>query len=102
MANSRMPIALTSQPAPAQWGPEALLSADHQGMMIHLPAHDPLSVIQQAGRRVASLGIQAVILSGTDWHLESCWAFWLGFRDAKQQQTIEWPPLAPEYIPILK
>lgn len=101
MPNSRMPIALTSQPAPAQWGPAALLSADHHGMMIHLPAHDPLSAIQQAGRRVASFGIQAVILSGTDWHLESCWAFWLGFRDAKQQQTIEWPPLAAEQLQLL-
>lgn len=99
--SSSMPIALTSQPSPAQWGPEALLSADHHGMMIHLPAQDPLSAIQQAGRRVASQGIQAVILSGTDWHLESCWAFWLGFRDAKQPQTIEWPPLAPEQQQLL-
>jgi PepB aminopeptidase len=96
MPNSSMPIALTSQTAPDQWGSAALLSADQQGMTIHLPAHDPLLAIQQAGRCLANLGIQAVSLSGTDWNLESCWVFWLGFRDAKQQQTIEWPHLSPE------
>jgi PepB aminopeptidase len=71
-------------------------------MTIHLPAHDPLSAIQQAGRRVASQGIQAVILSGADWDLESCWAFWLGFRDTKQQQSVEWPLLAPEQQQLLQ
>lgn len=96
MSHPSMPITLSNQPAAVHWGQQALLSANQVGMTIHLPTNEPLVAIQQAGRQLANQGIQAITLTGHDWLLEFCWAFWLGFRDSKQPQQLEWPTLPPE------
>lgn len=90
---SAMQIRLSQQPAAAQWGKNALLSADQQGMTIH-QQQDELTSIQKAARKLKNQGILAVELAGEGWGLEQCWAFQQGFVSVKNGGTIVFPNLA--------
>lgn len=96
MACETMKIMLSTQSADARWGENALLSASVEGMVIHLGHCNKLAAIQRAGHKLDSQNIRCVALHGEGWDIESCWAFWQGFRSPKGEHQVEWPDLAPE------
>ncbi len=94
MTKQIMPVMISTQAADPRWGEGALLSADEQGMTIHLKHPGKYCAVQSAGRKIDSQGIRNVALVGEGWDLEKSWAFWQGFRAPKGMRTIEWPNLA--------
>ncbi|MBV6541127.1 aminopeptidase PepB [Ursidibacter maritimus] len=87
-----MQITLSTQPAAEQWGKDALLSANQNGMTIHLQK-DPLVSIQKAARKIKNQGILNVALVGEGWGLEESWAFQQGFVSVKSTGEITFPAL---------
>lgn len=87
-----MQITLSHQTAPESWGKKALISAQEQGITIHLQ-QDPLTTIQKAARKIKGQGILDVALSGEGWGLEECWAFQQGFVSVKNAGTVQFPAL---------
>ena len=76
-----MQITLSNTPASEKWGIKAILSANENGMMIHLnekSASEAFITIQQAARKIKNQGILSVTLAGEGWDLEQCWAFHQG------------------------
>lgn len=94
MTTSHMSLRLSHQPADARWGENALISCDDQGMILHITGSDSSGQIQRAGRKIDAQGIRQVALTGEGWDLESCWAFWQGYRAPKVQRDVEWPTLS--------
>ncbi|MDF7661718.1 aminopeptidase PepB [Erwiniaceae bacterium L1_54_6] len=94
MTTQPMTITLSSQAADARWGEKALLSSNDSGMTLHLTGADALLSIQRAARKLDGQGIRHVALSGEDWDLEKCWAFWQGYRGPKGSRQVEWPTLS--------
>ncbi|WGE49724.1 aminopeptidase PepB [Actinobacillus equuli] len=90
-----MQITLSQQAAPEQWGKNAILSANEQGMTIHLQK-DPLTTIQRAARKIKNQGILNAVLTGLDWDLEECWAFHQGFISVRNTGTVSYPDLAEQ------
>lgn len=86
-----MSITLSAQNAPAQWGKEALVSADQHGLCVHFS--DSLERIQKAGRKIKTQGVSHVALLGEGWGLEECWAFQQGFVSVKGAGEIRYPAL---------
>ncbi|MGL4860696.1 MAG: aminopeptidase PepB [Enterobacteriaceae bacterium] len=91
MNNEIMPVCLSTEPAAARWGSKALLSANAEGMTIHLAEGGKLGAVQRAARKLEGQGIKSVHLQGEGWSSERCWAFWQGFYSGKQQGEIAWP-----------
>nr|WP_314265540.1 aminopeptidase PepB [uncultured Moellerella sp.] len=96
MTKQIMPVMISTGSADARWGEGALLSADENGMTIHLKHLGKLCAVQSAGRKLDGQGIRSVALVGEHWDLEKSWAFWQGFRAPKGARTIEWPTLSEE------
>ncbi|MEC5343060.1 aminopeptidase PepB [Brenneria populi] len=94
MTSEAMLISLSNQPADARWGEKAPLSVNERGFTIHLNGASPLAAVQRAARKIDGQGIKHVKLAGDGWDLESCWAFWQGFRAPKGKRTVEWPELS--------
>ncbi|MDF7680210.1 aminopeptidase PepB [Enterobacteriaceae bacterium ESL0689] len=88
-----MQITLTTQPADARWGEEAIYSINSDGITLHLNAQDDLSLIQRAARKIDGMGIKHVALCGEGWDIERTWAFWAGYKGPKGHRQIEWPVL---------
>lgn len=89
---SSMQITLSLTAAPEVWGKNAILSANDQGMTIHL-VKDELTTIQQAARKIKNQNILNVTLTGEDWGLEQCWAFHQGFVSVKNAGSVTYPAL---------
>ncbi|WP_035500658.1 aminopeptidase PepB, partial [Glaesserella parasuis] len=89
---SSMQITLSSTAAPEVWGKNAILSANDQGMTIHL-VKDELATIQQAARKIKNQNILNVALTGEGWGLEQCWAFHQGFVSVKNAGSVTYPAL---------
>ncbi|RKR77475.1 aminopeptidase PepB [Otariodibacter oris] len=87
-----MNITLSQQPANEVWGKNAILSANDNGMTIHLQK-DPLVTIQQAARKIKNQGILNVALKGNKWTLEECWSFQQGFTSVKNAGSVQFPEL---------
>lgn len=90
-----MKIYLSQNPAPEVWGKNALLSANDQGMTIHLQ-QDPLTTIQKAARKIKNQGILNAELSADGWGLEECWAFHQGFVSVKNAGSVQFPNLGTD------
>lgn len=90
-----MKIYLSQNPAPEAWGKNALLSANDQGMTIHLQ-QDPLTTIQKAARKIKNQGILNAELSADGWGLEECWAFHQGFVSVKNAGSVQFPNLGAD------
>lgn len=90
-----MKIYLSQNPAPEVWGKNALLSANDQGMTIHLQ-QDPLTTIQKAARKIKNQGILNAELSAEGWGLEECWAFHQGFVSVKNVGSVQFPNLGAD------
>ena len=85
-------IQLSQQPAPAGWSEDSQLSSTAQGFLIHLKDSDvrnSLPVIQACGRKLQSLGINNIAISGL-WDIEQQWALYLGMMTAKGGQSVVW------------
>lgn len=93
MTTETMQIMLSTSPASACWGKKALLSADANGMTLHLTKDEALSTIQRAARKIYGLGIKQVALVGEQWNLASCWSFWQGYWSPKRECHVIWPML---------
>ena len=92
-----MRIRLVDAEAPEAWGKDALVSADGEGLSLHVHGEtDVLYRIQRAARRIGGLGIGASRLTGPGWDLEKQWAFAQGFATATGNRPIEWQALAEE------
>ncbi len=89
---SSMQITLSLTAAPEVWGKNAILSANDQGMTIHL-VKDELTTIQQAARKIKNQNILNVTLTGEGWGLEQCWAFHQGFVSVKNAGSVTYPAL---------
>lgn len=90
-----MKIYLSQNPAPEVWGKNALLSANDQGMTIHLQ-QDPLTTIQKVARKIKNQGILNAELSADGWGLEECWAFHQGFVSVKNAGSVQFPNLGAD------
>ncbi|MDP8099861.1 aminopeptidase PepB [Pasteurella atlantica] len=90
-----MKIYLSTQPAPEQWGNNALISFNDEGIIIHL-RDNALNSIQQAARKIKNQGITTVSLIGNAWMLEECWAFQQGFVSVKNCGKINFPKLTKQ------
>ncbi|GKX55157.1 peptidase B [Leminorella grimontii] len=96
MTTTSMPVRLSYEPADAVWGEKALLSANADGMTIHLTGEGRLGAIARAGRKLDAQGIRQVALIGDGWDLERCWSFWQGFRSPKGERSVVWPTLSAD------
>ncbi len=91
--STKMPVFISSQAAPSQWGEKAILSFTEQGATIHSSDGELADVVQRAGRKLDGQGIKAVFLNGGGWDVESIWAFYQGYRGPKNKNSIEWVEL---------
>ncbi|RXJ73134.1 aminopeptidase PepB [Veronia nyctiphanis] len=89
----KMSVSLSTEPAAAHWGANAILSFSGKGATIHVDESNALNIIQQAARKLDSQGIKHVALSGKSWDLESAWSFYQGYRNTKGGVTVEQPKL---------
>jgi PepB aminopeptidase len=65
-------------------------------MIIHLRDTNILDTIQCSARKINELGISNISLVQDGWDLESCWSFWLGYKDSKGKCKIKFPVLSKE------
>ncbi|MBD1555774.1 aminopeptidase PepB [Vibrio sp. S9_S30] len=91
--STQMPVFISSQVALPQWGDKAILSFTDQGTTIHHTDGELVDVIQRAGRKLDGQGIKSVFLQGEGWDVESIWAFYQGYRDPKNTNSVEWADL---------
>lgn len=91
-----MLISLSTQAAPESWGKNAILSANNEGMAIHLSDLSDITTIQRAARKIKSQGISDVALVGDGWNLAQCWAFHQGFTSVKNAGTVKYPHLGED------
>ncbi|QUG74752.1 aminopeptidase PepB [Erwinia sp. E602] len=94
MTTPVMTLTLSTAKADPRWGEKAILSSNDSGITLHTHGGDVLATIQRAARKIDGQGIRHVSLSGDGWDLESCWAFWQGFRGPKGERQVTWPTLA--------
>ncbi|MBI0006083.1 aminopeptidase PepB [Gilliamella sp. W8126] len=90
---STLSILLSEKPAPSKWGKDALLSFSDDAITIHYQPDHRHGAIQRAARKLDNQGIKSVKLIGDNWDLESCWHFWLGYRNAKNNNKVSWAKL---------
>lgn len=98
-----MQIFLSFEPASDVWGKNALLSFNQDKAVIHLQNNEKTdrTLVQKAARKLRGQGIKAAELSGENWYLEYCWAFYQGFYSAKQDWSVEFPELAEDHAELL-
>lgn len=99
-----MNVCLSRQLAAACWGEKASFSIQGQTVTVHLTGNEDLLRIQQVARKLDGLGLKNLQLTGKEWELEPCWAFWQGYRSPKNcggknvagscTATIGWPVLS--------
>ncbi len=90
-----MKIGLSDTAAGTQWGANAPVSANENGLTIHLAAANNVLIrVQRAGRRISALGVEGAALVGSGWDLEKQWAFAQGFATAKLSKRVEWQALS--------
>ena len=87
---------LTADAAASAWGKQPLLSFTGSEALIHTGTGDDLlRRVQQAGRRLGSMSLAGVQLSGAGWTLAAQWAFAQGFDNAKHSSALRLAELAP-------
>lgn len=94
--STQLPVTLSHEPAPSQWGENALLSFSSDGATVHTTSNSAIDMIQRAARKLSTQGIKQVKLINAGWDLEGIWAFVQGFRSSKKGHTVTWPELDEE------
>lgn len=92
-------IRLNSAAAEAKWGKNVLLTPDTTGYQLHVKAAD-LRAVQKAGRQLDALGIQQFQLAGDGWTVDSQWALYQGFCNAKKLGAIGWTGTEAEQLQL--
>ena len=85
-------IQLSRQSAPVGYSEGSPLSSNENGFLIHIDDNDlaaSLPVIQSCGRKLQSLGVNNIVISGL-WDIEQQWALYLGMVTAKGGQSVLW------------
>ena len=88
-----IPITLSSHTSDIQLGRKIDYSINDKGIIIHVNNSNNLKFIQSVARKIDIQGINYVKLVGKEWNLDKIWAFWLGYRQEKRQNSIIWSPL---------
>ncbi|PJG85785.1 aminopeptidase PepB [Conservatibacter flavescens] len=88
-----MQIYISSQPADDVWGQNALISFTNNVATVHVKCQNDRLSLQKAARKLRGQGIKSAQLTGNNWTLEQCWAFYQGFYTPKQDFEIEFPEL---------
>ncbi len=88
-------IRLSNTAADAKWGKNVMLTPDAAGYQLHVNTTD-LRAVQKAGRQLDNLGIQQFQLTGDGWTVDSQWALYQGFCNAKKLGAIGWTGTAAE------
>lgn len=94
--SSSVNIHLSLSEVPAGVRKNSLLFATTDGYAIavgHLAEHEQserLRVIQQAGRKLDSIGVAQVQLAGAGWDQAAQWAFSLGYTDTQSTNQIQY------------
>ncbi|MDW6003199.1 aminopeptidase PepB [Vibrio mangrovi] len=92
-----MSVYISQEKAPEQWGENATISYSESGITIHIdPSSSPLVTIQKAARKMDGQGLRNISLLGSEWDLETIWAFYQGYRDPKKLNTLTWEALAED------
>lgn len=82
--SDKMTVILSTEPAAAHWGNNAILSFDNDKAVIHaIQPETKLDVVQQAARKLDAQGVRHIEVEGSDWSLETVWAFYQGLRGPK-------------------
>ncbi len=90
-------VYLSMDPAPAVWGEGALLSFTAEQASIHLDQTQSAErQVQKAARKLANMGIPAVVLQGELWTNEWRWLFNQGFYNAKTGANVDWGQVSDE------
>ncbi|WP_438864581.1 aminopeptidase PepB [Neptunicella sp.] len=88
---AHLTLALSTKPAAAHWGANAILSFTDNSATIHL-GDEPtnyLRIIKKAARILEGLGNKEVEFQG-DWHIEQQWAFAYSYSSVKKPGGIIW------------
>lgn len=91
--SAHMSVFLSTEAPQPQWGENALISFDEHGAHIHVKELSDFASVQRAARKFCSQGIRQILLAGENWGLESIWAFYQGYREAKHRNHVEWVEL---------
>ncbi|MDN4501878.1 aminopeptidase PepB [Alteromonadaceae bacterium BrNp21-10] len=88
---SQLYVSLSTQPAAAHWGANAILSFTDNSATIHCSddLQQALRIIKKAARNLESLGNTQVQLQG-EWHSEQQWAFACSYSSFKKPLGIAW------------
>ena len=87
-------VSLSFKSASKAWGNAALLSFTEDHTIIHLQKDKPLfQQVQAAARRLDTMAIERIQLTGDLWDMELCWAFSQGFYNAKKGANIDFSVL---------
>lgn len=88
--SNQFKVSLTFDKASPVWGENALLSFSEGAATIHLDESKALfTQVQMAARKLDTMAIAAITLSGDNWDNELRWAFSQGFYNAKKGAQIE-------------
>lgn len=96
-----MKILLTTEKAQEIWGKNALISLKDEAWQIHI-GKNKLQDIQKAGRKLKTQGCTKVELSGDNWDLDACLAFFNGFDSVKNKGEILTPCLSEEITEVFQ
>lgn len=99
MSNSTMQIKLSTEASTSSWASITGFLPESNSITIQLTREDPAGTVQRMARKIALMGFSDLVLSGEEWNLALCWAFWQGYRDPKQRKNITFPTL-PEHDQI--
>jgi PepB aminopeptidase len=89
-------VSLSFAAASAIWGKGALLSFNEGHATVHLNKDKPLfRQVQTAARKLDSMSLEGVQLSGSLWDKELRWAFSQGFYNAKKGANIDFAEVDP-------
>ncbi|WP_416306405.1 aminopeptidase PepB [Neptunicella sp. SCSIO 80796] len=88
---AHLTLKLSSQPAPSQWGANAILSFTDNSATIHIGEDQSsnLRIIKKAARSLEGLGNKEVQLEG-EWDIEQQWAFACSYSSVKKPEGILW------------
>ncbi|MGQ0285793.1 aminopeptidase PepB [Pasteurellaceae bacterium 22721_9_1] len=92
-----MNVFLSFESCSAEWGKNAILSFQDNQAIIHCSQNcekKDRTLVQKAARKLRNQGISNADLSGNNWSLEFCWAFYQGFYSAKQDFSVDFPTLS--------
>ncbi len=101
--NAMMAVRLSNESAAPQWGQHALLSFSGDEVQIHLSGKDTLlRQVQQAGRKLDSMGLTRLQLVGDDWDVELAFALMQGLYSAKRDAVLDYGILGEAAIAELE